>query len=279
MHEGRVRRLLLPLCLALLTGAALAQDQDQDQDRAWTETLRPNLFGERPITESEAVIALHAPRRAEDAAFVPIRIESKIPQQPQRYIRTIRLVADHNPVPLVGTFHFGPQNGRADLSLHIRVDGYGMVRAIAETNDGRLYMSSRFVKASGGCSAPAIDNAATARTHLGRIRVRLPDARSGAAVPIRVSITHPNTTGLQRDPLTHLFIAPHFVREVRVGLDGTQVFAAETNISVSENPSFRFYLRPGQDARELRIHAVDSEGAQFDHVEQLGSAWHTATAH
>src|SRR5258708_24336826 len=33
-----------------------------------------------------------------------------------------------------------------------RFEDYSFVRAVAEMNDGRLYMSQRWVKAAGGCS-------------------------------------------------------------------------------------------------------------------------------
>jgi hypothetical protein len=89
--------------------------------------------------ESEELIELDTPVRAEDAAFVPLKIKAKIPQTRERYIKTITLIIDKNPSPVAGTFHFTPQSGRADLAMRIRVNEYSPVRAIAETSDGRFY--------------------------------------------------------------------------------------------------------------------------------------------
>ena len=60
---------------------------------------------------------------------------------------------DQNPTPVVGIFEFFPESGRAEVETRVRVNDYSFVRAIAEMNDGQLYMTARFVKASGGCSA------------------------------------------------------------------------------------------------------------------------------
>ena len=134
---------------ALLAGSA-ASAADGGEESVWLGGLRAAYFGERPIVESDDVIELEAPERAEDSAVVPIRIKAKVPQTEARFIKTITLFIDMNPGQLAGKFHFTPNSGRADLALRIRVNAYGPVRAIAETSDGRLFMSRRFVKASGG---------------------------------------------------------------------------------------------------------------------------------
>src|SRR5690606_2919187 len=109
------------------------------------------------------------------------------------YIRTITLLIDKNPDPLGGVFHFTPQSGRADLGLRVRVNEYSAIRAIAETNDGTLHMAQRFVKASGGCSAPVGTDLDTARARLGQMRFRTLEA-GGADEPqlVQLMISHPN---------------------------------------------------------------------------------------
>ena len=125
-----------PLAVILmLSGTAVA---DTEEDSVWLGGLRAAYFGDRPIVQSDDVIELEAPERAENAAVVPIRIKARIPQTDERYIKTITLIIDMNPGQLAGRFHFTPKNGRADLGLRMRVNAYGPVRAIAETNDGKL---------------------------------------------------------------------------------------------------------------------------------------------
>ena len=47
------------------------------------------------------------------------------------------------------------------------------MRAIAETSDGVLHMSKSFVKAAGGCSAPAAKDPAQAQADVGKMRFRV----------------------------------------------------------------------------------------------------------
>ena len=70
-------------------------------------------------------------------------------------ITKLALVVDHNPAPVAGEFTFGPATAPLDFEVRVRVDAYSDVRAIATLEDGRQVMAGRFVKASGGCAAPA----------------------------------------------------------------------------------------------------------------------------
>jgi sulfur-oxidizing protein SoxY len=250
------------LLAALLHGAGTAL-ADSGADSVWLGGLRATYFGERPIVESDDVIELEAPERAENSAVVPIRINAKLVQTEARYIKTITLFIDMNPGPLAGRFHFTPKSGRADLALRIRVNAYGPVRAIAETNDGQLFMSRRFVKASGGCSAAIGTDIETARRRLGKMKLRIDEPvvyDRPTAVQLRVS--HPNVTGLQMDQLTRMYAPAHYVTEVRVSYGGEPVFSADTGFSLSENPSFGFYFVPDA-AADLRAEVVDTEGLHF----------------
>lgn len=242
----------------------------------WDLLLRESYFGDRPILESDEVIALEAPRRAENAAIVPIKIRAQIPQTEERYIKTLTLLIDKNPVPLAGTFHFTPKSGRADLALRVRINAYSHIRAIAETNDGELHMTKEFVKASGGCSAPVGTDLEAAMKRLGKMKFKTARISStGDPVSTQLGISHPNITGLQMDQVTQLYMPAHFVNKVKVSLDGELVFSAETDISVSENPNFRFYLVPQAESEgkgELIAEVEDTHGSKFTKTYQLAPA-------
>lgn len=256
------------IVMALLPGVASATTVEEDM--AWTGGLKSSYFGDREI-QSDDVIALEAPQRAENAAIVPVSVKAGIPQTEDLYIRTIWLFVDKNPGPLVGKFHFTPASGRADLGLRLRVDSYSPVRAIAETSDGALHMSRRFVKASGGCSAPASSNLEAALKELGKMKFQVP--RAGAedasskvegeqSTLAQLMIRHPNISGLQMDQVTRHYAPAEFVKEVKVSFEGEQIFRAETSFAVSENPSFRFYFGPQQEG-VVTAEVSDTEGRHF----------------
>ncbi|MDX1606010.1 MAG: quinoprotein dehydrogenase-associated SoxYZ-like carrier [Candidatus Competibacterales bacterium] len=255
--------------LALLS-PVLAQDGAGD-DFIWENGLRQTHFGDRPIHDGAGVIELEAPYRAENAAIVPLRVKAGFPQTEDRYIRTVTLLIDNNPTPLAGRFHFYPASGRADLALRVRINAYTNVRAIAETNDGRLYMAKDYVKASGGCSAPVGTDIEAAMARLGQMRFRVRDPSPGEPIQAQLNISHPNITGLQMDQLTRLYLPAHFVRRIEVTYDGEPVLTAETDISISEDPSFRFYFVP-QGEGELRAVVLDNQNGRFTDTVQLGAA-------
>ena len=231
-------------------------------DEVWAE-LRSELFEDRPILPGQGVISLEAPYRAQDAAIVPISMVAEIPQSPERYIKALTLIIDNNPAPIAAVFQLTPKSGTATISTRVRVDAYTYVRVVAETNDGTLYMASKFVKAAGGCSAPAAKDADAAMARLGKIKLRQSaPARLGQPNEVQLLISHPNHSGFQRDQLTLYYIPAHFIRTVEVSYGGEPILTVESAISLSEDPSFRFSFVP-ETPGELRIEAWDTEDQQF----------------
>ena len=139
--------------VALVLSLAAPVWADGEDESRWN-ALREMLFQDRPIHDGADILALDAPYRAHDASVVPISIEPAFPQTEERHIKTVTLLIDENPLPVAGRFHFTPASGRAALSTRVRVNAYTNIRVIAETNDGKLYMTKRYVKAAGGAPRP-----------------------------------------------------------------------------------------------------------------------------
>ena len=262
----------LALTAALLTtpAAALAVDAPQASEVSIWSKLRGSLFGTRPLREDAAdIIQLDAPTRAEDAATVPIAIRTQLLQSPERYIRKLYLLVDNNPSPIAAIFELTPESGRADIETRIRVEQYTDVRAVAELNDGTLYMASRYVKASGGCSAPAGKDPKEALRNAGRIKFRIDGpVEAGQPTAARLAISHPNASGLVLDQLTRLYEPAYYVRKLTVRYAGRPVLTADIDFSISENPNFRFWFLPSGDG-ELRAEVVDTRDLSFDSALQV----------
>lgn len=263
-------RAMCALLLFSLCAGAQAQIKSGDNPEAspiW-QKVRASLFQSRPITTAgDDVMSLEVPVRAEDSAIVPVAIKTRLPQTPARYVAKVYLIIDNNPSPIAAVFQFTPLSGRADIETRVRIDEYTHVRAVAETNDGQLYMSTRFLKASGGCSAPPGKDAQAALATLGRMKFRVEDDATGKTAqnqPIlaQVMISHPNNSGLAMDQTTRLFTPAHFVRQVRITYGDELVMSADVDFSISENPNFRFYFLPRGDG-ELKAEVVDSNDLRF----------------
>jgi len=258
-----VQALALALSSAALPSPAQIRTPDDADAGARWKAVRAGLFGERPIASNAAdVLELEAPARAEDAAIVPVAIRTRVPPGAGP-IRTLHLVIDNNPSPVAAVFTFAPRSGRADIETRVRIDEYTHVRAIAQTSDGKLYMASRWVKASGGCSAPPGKDPAAALATLGRMRLRVDgDVAPGRPVQAQLMISHPNRSGLAMDQGTRQYTPAHFVRKVDVTYGGEPVLSADLDFAISENPHLRFWFVP-QGQGELKATVVDSRDLTF----------------
>ena len=268
----KLSRFLLGAALAwgAAQPAARADDLPDPETAVWGKVKR-SLFEQRTVSnDARGVLELVTPVRAEDAAVVPIAIRTKLEQRPERYIRRIYLIVDNNPSPIAATFELTPESGRADLETRIRIEEYTYVRAVAELSDGRLVADSRYVKASGGCSAPAGKDPAAAAARIGRMRLAVNDeVRWNRPALAQLMISHPNDSGLVMDQATRLYTPAYYVRTIRVTYAGRPILTAAIDFSISENPNFRFYFVPA-GAGELKAEAIDTKDLKFETRIALG---------
>lgn len=255
--------------MAALFGLALAAPPVLADDGAaydpWTGLVQ-DIFNNRPMNDGSNVIGIEMPYRAEDAAIVPVTLRSKLSPGDSRRIRSITLVIDRNPAPMAAKFQLGTDANVSEISTRVRVNNYTDVHAVAELNDGQLYVSKTYVKASGGCSAPAVKNAEEANNRLGQMRFRQfhrqDEPPASRIREVQIMVGHPNNSGMQMDQLTQLYIPAFFINDLRLWQDNSLVLAVEGGISVSEDPNLRFtYVSNG--AKHFRAEAKDTQGHIF----------------
>ena len=124
----------LALCLTVLAAApvagALASEPastEPERQERWNQ-IAQYLFGDRKVEPTETLIQLDAPKRAQDAALVPITLT--MPEKNE--IKSVYLVIDDNPAPFAAKFTFGPAADAGSVQLRVRVDTYTNVHAVAE---------------------------------------------------------------------------------------------------------------------------------------------------
>jgi sulfur-oxidizing protein SoxY len=265
MQGHRFRLLCIASLLSVMLGVRVAPAATPEAYDPWPGLVQ-DIFNNRPMNDGTEVIAIEMPYRAEDAAIVPVTLRTKLSPGDSRRVLTITLVIDQNPAPMAAKFDLGPDANVTEISTRVRVNNYTDVHAVAELSDGKLYMTKTYVKASGGCSAPAARNADEAKSRLGQMRYRQ-FARAGqgptsSAREAQVMIGHPSNSGLQRDQVTLLYIPAFFVNELRLWQDDSLVLAMEGGISISEDPNIRFtYVSNG--AKRFRAEARDTKGHIF----------------
>jgi sulfur-oxidizing protein SoxY len=147
------------------------------------------------------------------------------------------------------------------ISTRVRVNSYTDVHLVGELSDGKLYVVKTYVKASGGCSAPALKDAQEASAHLGEMRFR---QFSSADAPreAQIMIRHPNNSGLQMDQVTRLYVPAFFIQHLQVWQGDAPLLAMEGGISISEDPNIRFTFAPN-GGHTFRAEATDTENHAF----------------
>ena len=250
------------VCVAPLGVGSAARAGDDDAVRAsrWKD-LQQAIFPGRHLQAAEGVIRLEAPARALDAALVPVSLD----MTGGKPIKGVYLVIDANPSPLAAHFVFGPRADPRSLKLRVRVDQYTNMHAVAETADGQLYVATRFVKAAGGCSAPAGPDDAAALRDVGRMKLHLlGEFATGKPVQAQLMVRHPNFNGMQMDQITRYYTRARFIRTIDATYEGRAIFHLDSDISLSTDPVITFGFVPQAKGR-MQVVVRDSDNATFDH--------------
>lgn len=250
------------LIAALTAGSTLAAEPaqaDAKREERW-QVIANYLFDNREVLPTDTLIKIDAPKRAQDAALVPITLT--MPEKDK--IKSVYLVIDDNPAPLAAHVTFGPAADPETLHLRVRIDTYTNVHAVAETKDGKLFSTAAFVKASGGCSAPSGPSDAEAMKGMGEMRMKFaegiqPEKPTEATLMIR----HPNFNGMQMNQLTRLYTPPQYLDKMTISHGDQLVMDIIGDISLSTNPVLGFSFIPSNDA-PITVVASDTKGSRWE---------------
>jgi sulfur-oxidizing protein SoxY len=258
MSATRILCMAAVLAAGFATGAAAQSPPTSD---LWPE-LAHLFFQDRSIAEDSASLTLDAPARAEDAALAPVTLSARLPDGDPRRVVKLSLVIDENPVPLAGVFTLGERTNGIRISTRVRIDAYTNVHLVAELSDGSLRMTTRYVKAAGGCSAPMAKSPDDANATMGQMKFRMLPVTASGEQEALIMLRHPNNSGLQMDQITHLYAPARYIDHFAVYQGDELVFSVEGGISISEDPNFRFTFTPN-GAKSFRVDATDTNGAHF----------------
>ena len=259
--ELAMRKSILALALIAACAAPAIADEEAERQAHWAE-LKEAVFGDRASVDGTGLVALDAPKRALDAALVPITVTTK----PDAGVTGLTIVIDDNPGPVAAKVAFGPRGDPSLLTLRVRVNQYTYMHAVAETADGALHETAQFVKAAGGCSAPVGANEAESLAQIGRMKLRLGEVTAGKPVEAQLLIRHPNFNGMQMDQLTRLYTPMRYVQQVEITLNDERVLSMENDISLATDPAigFRFVPRAEDLPGKLKVTVRDSDAAVFE---------------
>lgn len=250
---------LVTVFCATSATVVVASEADARREERW-QLIADYLFDDREVLPTDTLIRIEAPKRAQDAALVPITLT--MPEKDK--IKSVYLVIDDNPAPLAAHVTFGPAADPGTLHLRVRIDTYTNVHAVAETKDGKLYSTVAFVKASGGCSAPSGPSDAEAMKGMGDMRMKFAkDIQQEKPSEATLMIRHPNFNGMQMNQLTRLYTPPRYIDKVTVSYGDQDVLDIVGDISLSTNPALGFGFIPRGEG-PMKVVASDTKGGRWE---------------
>ena len=93
------------------------------------------------VAPEQGGIEIELPQIAENGNSVPLRVAVEGPMTEADHVAALHLIAERNPRPLVGTFHLGPGNGRAEIRTRIRLAGTQRFTVLAALSGNRFRMA------------------------------------------------------------------------------------------------------------------------------------------
>jgi len=122
--------LLAGLAAVPLLPARLARAQQAD---SFASVLKKITSG-APVKAGR--VTVDTPRLADNGHSVPFSVSVDSPMTAADHVRSITLLSERNPRPLMATFHLDPAAGRAHVATRVRLNGSQRVLVIAQLSDG-----------------------------------------------------------------------------------------------------------------------------------------------
>lgn len=236
---------------------------------AW-DSVRSELYGDRALLEGASIIAIDAPYRTVDDARTEMAVQVTAPRG--LTVGKVTLVLDDNPMPVSAVFDLNSPQSSFYFDLTMRVNGPTPLHVIAETTDGRLWVTEAYVKTSGSgaCAAPPGTDPEIALASLGQMDVDVGGLVPGTSAnklanltaPLRkldLNISHPSHSGMQMDQISLLFIPMRYIETVDIDLDGAGYVSLTGSISLSENPRIGVSVPSGTQMVDVTM--TDTSGS------------------
>ena len=133
--------------ITVLAGLAAAPLLRARGARAQPDPFAPLLMqvtGGAPVRSGR--VTVDTPRLADNGHSVPLTVSVESPMTAADHVRSITLLSERNPRPLMATFYLGPKAGRAEVATRVRLASSQRVLAVAQLSDGSYWSGSAEVE-------------------------------------------------------------------------------------------------------------------------------------
>jgi thiosulfate oxidation carrier complex protein SoxZ len=187
---------------------------------------------------------------ADNAAAVPVRVESRIPGT-----QRIDLIVERNPFPYIAGVDLSG-GAHPFVSVVLRIAETSAVRAVVAAQGKHFFAQKQVRVTAGGCGG---DDAELPRQAYVPAPIRVRAVHSEGGADVRVLVAHPMENGLRKTSGGQP-IPPHFLRTFVARLNDRVVFSAALGRSVATNPRLEFKLRSAAVGDRLVLSWEDSRG-------------------
>ena len=136
MEDVRRRRFIA----AAAAGALLTQVRVSHAALPKIAVLQPlvdKITGGAALREGR--VTMEIPQLSDNGHSVPLKISVQSPMSEADHVRTIHVLSEKNPRPVIATYHLNPLCGRAEVSTRVRLNGEQRVLVIAAMSDGSFH--------------------------------------------------------------------------------------------------------------------------------------------
>ena len=134
---------LAGLAAAPLLPGRVARAQPDPSADAFSELVR-KVAGGAPVRPGR--VTIDTPRLADNGHSVPFKISVASPMTAADHVRSITLLSERNPRPLMAKFMLGPKSGRATVVTRVRLNGTQRVLVIAQLSDNSFWSGTAEVE-------------------------------------------------------------------------------------------------------------------------------------
>lgn len=212
-------------------------------------------------------LKLDLPSVSEDGSAVAVGIQFDSKQlQPGDRLASVHLFATENPRPELISFRLLSEHVLADFNTRIRLSESQQVIAVALSEQGHSWISSKEVRVTiSGCLVPDAQQETLASMQ--DPRIALPRRiKSGEPVELRTLIKHPMETGL-RQTADGKLVAQNLVQTLQLAIDKQPALDVQFASGTAANPYVRLVVQG--KSKELEFRWQDQQGVEVIEVRQL----------
>jgi sulfur-oxidizing protein SoxY len=141
--EASMRRRFVALLASLAAASLLPSRAARAQADPFAALLKQVTGG---ATVRLGRVTVDTPRLADNGHSVPLTVSVESPMSAADHVRSITLLSERNPRPLMATFHLGPKAGRAEVTTRVRLNGTQRLLAVAHLSDGSYWSGTAEVE-------------------------------------------------------------------------------------------------------------------------------------